>query len=161
MGRPTGSTCSSERARGKPFALSQTKPRTSKASLRATSPHHAVKTPARELRGCSTNKAKHPSELPATSAAAAAAAAAAASTTTATTAIAALALLGLIDAQGASAHIAAIQFTNSLGGIVVVHLDETEAAGATGLSVRNDRSGVDFTYGRKELLEFRIATGPG
>ena len=78
-----------------------------------------------------------------------------------TTAIAALALLGLIDAQGASAHIAAIQFTNSLGGIVVVHLDKTEAAGATGLSVRNDRSGVDFTYGRKELLEFRIATGPG
>jgi hypothetical protein len=92
----------------------------------------------------------------------AAAAAEAAGATTAATAAAEAAGAGLtgtgfVDNDGASAVLLAVHSRDGRVRLSVVgHLDEAEAAGATGLAIHDDLSGGDFTVGLEHRSEFGV-----
>jgi len=82
--------------------------------------------------------------------------------TTATTAIATGALLRLVDAQGATVAISAVErLDRGLGLGSVVHGHETEAAAAASLTVDHALGAGDGTIGFEELAKTIIIDGPG
>jgi hypothetical protein len=93
--------------------------------------------------------------------AAAAAAAAGAASAAATAAAAAAPVLGLVDAQGPSAHVSAIQLVDRLIGVPVIHLHEGEAARAAGLPVGDHRHRMHFSNRGEKIPEVRFGCTPG
>src|SRR5262245_3668561 len=81
----------------------------------------------------------------AATASAVAAAAAAAATTAAT------AVLGLGDAQAAAAEVLAVERGDRGASSLIIHLDEAEAAGTTGLPVVDQGHGIDGAVPREQL----------
>jgi hypothetical protein len=89
--------------------------------------------------------------LPATAAAATTAVTATAATTTATSA--AFTGTGFVDWPGAALELLAGEFVDGLAGTVVIHGDEGEPTGATGLTVRDDSDFLDLAIGSKKGLK--------
>ena len=91
--------------------------------------------------------------LPATASAAAAA--------TVSTATAGLTFLGLVDPQGATLHLVAIEGLHGLLRSFIVHLDESETARTTGLALVDQGDGVERAVLTEEFLDFSIGGTEG
>jgi hypothetical protein len=100
----------------------------------------------------------------ATAAAAAATAttAAAAVTTTATAAGAIFTRTGLVDVDGATAEVLAVQgLDRGVGLAGVGHLDEGESTGTTGLAIGDDGDIRNFTVGLEGVADFVFSSAKG
>ena len=72
-----------------------------------------------------------------------------------------LTLLGFVDAKRPAVHVLAVEFINGLAGAIVIHLDEAEAARATGFTVEDDTCTLYRAELGEEIFEFLVASGPG
>ena len=87
--------------------------------------------------------------------------AAAATLATAAAAAGAGRVLRLIDLQGATTHIDAIEILDGSGGIRLTHFDKTEAARTSGVPIDRKRHRLDRTVRRKQSAYLRIRRGKG
>jgi hypothetical protein len=74
---------------------------------------------------------------------------------------AALAGLRFVDLQGATLTVGAVQGFDSLAGAFVIHFDEAETAGTTGVAILNDMGGSDLTILGKQSVQIGSGSGPG
>ena len=72
-----------------------------------------------------------------------------------------LAGTSLVDVEFAAGEFEAIECLDRLASIVVRHLDETESAGAAGLTIRNDRSPLDGAVLGEQRFQFVTGGGVG
>jgi hypothetical protein len=84
-------------------------------------------------------------------------AAAAAEAATAATAAATLARPGLVDGEVATVNVLAVEGRDGRASVLVIReLDETEAAGAAGFTVHDQRRRRDFAVSREQLAQLAL-----
>jgi len=81
----------------------------------------------------------------------------AATAVAATTAAASLTGLGLVDVEGATTEVAAVEGADGLASVLIGHLDEAEAARAAGLAVGREGDRDHLTVLREHLGDLRLS----
>ncbi len=85
-----------------------------------------------------------------------------AATAAAATTAAAVAVLGFVDLDVAAAEVGAVEGADGvLGGTLLRHLHDSEAARAAGLAVRDHGYGLDRAMPTEEILEIRLGAIEG
>jgi hypothetical protein len=72
-----------------------------------------------------------------------------------------LACFCLIDLEGASAHVGAVEGIDGLVAVFITDLDEAEATGAAGFSIEDDTSALNGAELTEEIGEFLISGREG